>query len=243
MNASAHLVTLFDVGSHAPRGSSSESRHVIHVHVRLSLSSPLSSSTSICPSRPKLRDLSADQNYKGSLQKTNWRSRTSCRKFGDLIAADHKVLSENCESRNNHRYAVVVQDLATQWIQSYPCETKTSQEIQRSLQKFLEPERKPKVIYTDNSLEFGKACEDLPGIIVRQHLTVQRLMGLLKEQYAELKKGPLLCCCNQVWMKKWWADSMECYCYLRKILDLLGDLENLFKDQSFHLVRWLSITL
>ena len=81
--------------------------------------------------------------------------------FGDLITADHKVLSDNCESRNNHRYAVVVQDLATQWIQAYPCENKTSQETQRSLQKFLEPERKPKVIYTDNSLEFGKACEDL----------------------------------------------------------------------------------
>ena len=33
--------------------------------------------------------------------------------FGDLITADHKVLSDNCESRNNHRYAVVrVQDLA-----------------------------------------------------------------------------------------------------------------------------------
>ena len=31
----------------------------------------------------------------------------------------------------------------------------------RSLQKFLEPDRKPKVIYTDNSLEFGKSCEDL----------------------------------------------------------------------------------
>ena len=58
-------------------------------------------------------------------------------------------------------YAVVVQDLATQWIQAYPCKNKTSQETQRSLQKFLEPERKPKVIYTDNTLEFGKACEDL----------------------------------------------------------------------------------
>ena len=45
-------------------------------------------------------------------------------KFGDLITADHKVLSDNCESRNNHRYAVVVQDLATQWIQAYPCKTK-----------------------------------------------------------------------------------------------------------------------
>ena len=41
--------------------------------------------------------------------------------FGDLITADHKVLSEENESRNNHRYAVVVQDLATQWKQSYPC--------------------------------------------------------------------------------------------------------------------------
>ena len=78
--------------------------------------------------------------------------------FGDLITADHKVLSENCESRNNHRYAIVVQDLATQWIQSCPCKTKISQ---RSLQKILEPGSKPKVIYTDNSLEFGKACEDL----------------------------------------------------------------------------------
>ena len=37
---------------------------------------------------------------------------------GHLITANHKVLSEGCESRNNHRYAVVVQDLATQWIQS-----------------------------------------------------------------------------------------------------------------------------
>ena len=82
-------------------------------------------------------------------------------KFGDLMTADHKILSEESESRNNHRYAVVVQDLATRWIHSELCKTKTSQETQKSLQKFLEPTRKPKVIYTGNSLEFGKACEDL----------------------------------------------------------------------------------
>ena len=81
--------------------------------------------------------------------------------FGDLKTADHKVLSDNCESRNNHRYAVVVQDLATQWIQSYPCKTKISQETQRSFHKFFELTRKPKVIYTGDSLEFGKACDDL----------------------------------------------------------------------------------
>ena len=81
--------------------------------------------------------------------------------LGDLITADHRVLSEGSESRNNHRYVVVVQDLATQRIQSYPCETKTSQETQKSSQKILEPTRKPKVIHTDNSSEFGKSCEEL----------------------------------------------------------------------------------
>ena len=90
-------------------------------------------------SGPKLQGPHAvDAKAKPHLELTN---------FGDLITADHKVLSDNCESRNNHRYAVVVQDPATQWIQAYPCKNKTSQETQRSLQKFLEPDRKPKVIY------------------------------------------------------------------------------------------------
>ena len=119
-------------------------------------------------------------------------------KFGDLITADHKVLSEGCESRNNHRYAVVVQDLATQWIQSYPSKTKISQETQRSLQKFLEPDRKPEVIYTDNYLEFGKACEDLSW----NHCTSTPHRGQ---------------------NENWWADSMECYTYLRNVTDLLSD--------------------
>ena len=48
-----------------------------------------------------------------------------CRKRNsEAVLADHKVLSDNCESRNNHRYAVVVQDSATQWVQAYPCKTK-----------------------------------------------------------------------------------------------------------------------
>ena len=94
-------------------------------------------------------------------------TRASCRKrIGTVVlviesTVDHKVLSEGCESRNNHRYAVVVQHLATHWIRSYPCKPKTSQETQKSVQKFLEPTRKTNVIYIDNALEFGKYCEDL----------------------------------------------------------------------------------
>ena len=121
--------------------------------------------------------------------------------FGDLITADHKVPSESCESQNNHRCAVVVQDLATQWIQSYPCKRKTSQETQRSLQKFLEPKRKPKVIYTDNFWNLAKLVKIFPGIIARRHHTDRKQMGLLEEQHAEWKKGHLPNFRNQFWMK------------------------------------------
>ena len=105
--------------------------------------------------------------------------------FGDLITADHKVLSDNCESRNNHRYAVVVQDLATQWIQAYPCKTKTSQETQRSLQKFLEPDKNPKSFKLTIPWNSAKLVKISPGIIARLHHTDQKQMGMLKEQCAE----------------------------------------------------------
>ena len=82
-------------------------------------------------------------------------------KFGDMITADHKVFYEEGESRNNDRYAVVVRDFAIQKIQSFPCTTKTSQETEKSLPKFLEPSQKPKVVYSDNTLEFGTSCEEI----------------------------------------------------------------------------------
>ena len=143
--------------------------------------------------------------------------------FGDLITADLKVLSDNCESRNNHRYAVVVQDLATQWIQAYPCKTKTSQETQRSLQKFLEPNRNPKVIYTDNSLEFGKAQEDLSWNHCTSTPHRSETNGIAERALRRVKEGTSAVLLQSGLNESWWADSMECYCYLRNIQDLLFD--------------------
>ena len=39
------------------------------------------------------------------------------------------------------------------------------------------------------------------GIIVRQHHTVQKQIGLLRVWDGRLRKGLLQYCCNQVWMK------------------------------------------
>ena len=112
---------------------------------------------------------------------------------GDLITADHKVLSDNCESRNNHRYAVVVQDLATQWIQAYPCKNKTSQETQRSLQQFLEPEKEILKSFTLTiRWNSAKLVKISPGIIARLHHTDRRQMGLRKS--SAQSEGRRLCC-------------------------------------------------
>ena len=96
---------------------------------------------------------------------------------GDLITAG--------ESRNNHRYAVVVQDPATQWIQSYPCKNKTSQETDRSLRKFLGPSEQLKVIYCDNSWNLAHSVKIYHGITEHQHLLDLRRTVLLKELHAE----------------------------------------------------------
>ena len=88
--------------------------------------------------------------------------------FGDLITADHKVLSEESESRNNHRCAVVVQNLATYWIQSYPCKTKTSQETQKSSMKFLEPTRNQRSCTLTIPWTLAGLASNYPGIIVRR---------------------------------------------------------------------------
>ena len=145
-------------------------------------------------------------------------------KFGDLITADHKALSDNCESRNNHRYAVVVQDLATQWIQANPCKTKTSQETQRSLQKFLEPNRKPKVIYTDNSLEFGKSCEDLSWNHCTSTPHRSETNGIAERAVRRVKEGTSAVLLQSGLDEQWWADSWNAtsICETFKISCLMG---------------------
>ena len=167
-----------------------------------------------------MRDLPEDQNHKVPCTRRTGGAVPRAENFGDLITAD---LSEGCESRNNHRYAIVVQDLATQWIQAYPCKTKTSQETQRSLQKFLEPNRKPEVIYTDNSLEFGKACGGLSWNHCTSTPHRSETNGIAERAVRRVKEGTSAVLLQSGLDEKWWADSMECFSYLRNVTDLLSD--------------------
>ena len=143
--------------------------------------------------------------------------------MGDLITADHKLLSENCQSRNSHRYAVVVQDMATQWIQSCPLRTKTSQETEKSVQNFLEPTRKPKVIHTDNSLEFGRACEDLSWNHRTSTPHRSETNGIAERAIRRVIEGTSAVLLQSGLAERWWAGSVEYYSHLRNVQNLLAD--------------------
>ena len=68
-----------------------------------------------------------------------------------------------------------------------------------------------------------KLVKIFPGIIARLHHTDRRQMGLLKEQCAEVKEGTTAVLLQSGLNESWWADSMECYTYLRNVTDLLSD--------------------
>ena len=144
------------------------------------------------------------------------------------LAADHKVLSEDSESRNHHRYAVVVQDLATQWISISFVQNRNFSRNRKELTKFLAPTWKPKVIYADTSLEFVKHCEDLSW----NHRTPtphrSETNGVAERAVRRIERRDF--CCSQVLGGGW--ISMEFYCYLRNTQDLLSDGKTPYEGDS-----------
>ena len=93
------------------------------------------------------------------------------------------------------------------------------------LLKFLEPTRKPKVIYTDDSLDFGKSCEELTWNHCTSTPQRSATNGIAERAVRRVKRmGHLQYCCNQVWMKNgeqvpW---SVTAVCETCKISCLMG---------------------
>ena len=171
--------------------------------------------------------------------------------FGYLITADHKVLSEKCESRNNHRYAIVVQDLATNGSRRIRARPKLRKKPREACKSSWSPRGNQKSSTLTIPWNLAKPVKIFPGITVRRHHTDQKQIGMLKEQCVELKKAPLPYCCSQVWTKiggqiPW---NVTPICETSHISYLMGRplvkdvLGNHLKDRLFHLVHWLSITL
>ena len=90
------------------------------------------------------------------------------------------------------------------------------------------PFQKQKVIDADNSLEFGKACEESSW----NHRTSTPHSSETNGAVRRIKEGTSAVLLQSGLDEKWWADSMECCCYLRNVQDLLSDGKTPIKSCS-----------
>ena len=135
-------------------------------------------------------------------------------KFGDLITADHKVLNGEGESRNNHRYAVVVQDFGNSIDSTLSVQNENFSGSRKELTKVLGADLKTKSHLHWQFLEFGKACEVFSWNDCTSTSHPSEANEIAGTSAVLLQSGL---------DEKRWADSMECYCNLRNIQDLLSD--------------------
>ena len=83
--------------------------------------------------------------------------------------------------------------------------------------------RSLKVIYTDNSLEFGKACEDLSWNHCTSTPHRTETKSIAERAVRRVKEGISAVLLQSGLNESWWADSMECYTHLRNVTELLSD--------------------
>ena len=78
-------------------------------------------------------------------------------------------------------------------------------------------------------MEFGKACEDLSW----NHCTFtphrSEISGIAERAVRRVKEGTSAVLLQSGLNENWWADSMECYTYLRNVTDLLSDGKTLYE--------------
>ena len=136
-------------------------------------------------------------------------------------------------------------------IQAYPCKNKSFTGNTEKLAKVPGTREETKSHFSDNSLEFGKACEDLSWNHCTSTPHRSETNGIAVRAVRRVKEGTSAELLQSGLNESWWADSMECYTFLRNVADLFSDgktpnerrFGNHLKDLLFHLVHWLSITL
>ena len=120
----------------------------------------------------------------------------------------------------------------------------------RSSRNFLEPSEKPKVIYTDCSLEFGKSCEHLPWN--HRTSTHQRFetSDIVERAVRRIKEGTSAAVLLQSGLdEKWWAvygmlllsGKMFKTSWQTGKHQMKGDSENHLKAELFRLEQRLNI--
>ena len=123
----------------------------------------------------------------------------------------------------------LVQDSATQRIQSGPCKTQTSYETENSLSNCLERLHRLRVV----NWQFDGIWESMwwfsmdPLHVDTTHRSETN--GVAQRAVWRGKEGNSAVFLESGLDEKWWSESMECFAYLRNIQDLLSDGKTPYK--------------
>ena len=176
--------------------------------------------------RPKLSDLSEDQNYKGPVQKTHWQSRTSCRKiwlFGYSRSQNwqrrmwiSKQSSIRCSGAGlGHPMDPVVS-----------VQNKNFRKRRRACKSSWSQIGGLKSFTLSIPWNLAKLVKIFLGNIVRQPPRRSETNGIAERAVRRVKGGTSAVLFQSGFNESWWADSMECYTYLQNVTDLLSDGKN-----------------
>ena len=170
-----------------------------------------------------MSDVQAYESYRAICRRNSQSHIHRATNFGDVMTAEHKVVNDEGESRNNQRFAIVVQDLATQWILSYPCKTRTSHETGRNLRNVVDPEENPRLYTQTIRWNLEKLVKTVNGTIVRPHSSAGDKRNCRKISKKSQRGHFIFFSLQSGLDEQWWAQPMECCCYCRNVQDLLSD--------------------
>ena len=152
-------------------------------------------------------------------------------KFGDLVTADHKIRNVEKELRCGHKDALIVQDDLMNWIQSYPMKTKETSETMSYLQRFLHPQQKREILYTDSSKEFIEACQDIQWNHDTSTPRRSETNGVAGRAGRRVKERTAVAQVQSGLPAWWWDCAMEDYWSLRNVHDKMADGKTAFEKR------------
>ena len=158
-----------------------------------------------------------DEIYKGFLQKTHWYSRIQKR---NILVMFQPRITKFSEKDVNHDIIIDMQSWCKTWPPNGSSRIRAKQKLLRKRKgackgSWSRPANQKSFTLT-TSLEFGKYCEDLSWNHCTSTPHKSETSGIAERAVRRVKRKNI---CGTVAIgldNEWWADSMECYCYLRK---------------------------
>ena len=128
--------------------------------------------------------------------------------FGEIVTCDHIIAEGDGESAEGHAYGIVLYDVYSQFIGSYPSLTKTAVETLRHLREYKGSDE-IELVYSDNAGEIKWACN--AEMIMHDTCKAGDSAGngIAEQMVRECKAGVTACLSQAGLPHGYWAHAME----------------------------------